>query len=298
MNKYNYGYIFNDISISNNIFSKKYKNEYGKIKINYEIDFYIFILSNKILFKLPNLLNYEDGHLEIEYINNSQTLTKIVNKNNVDFFLKLIKNHLNELHFFKINIDKTRLITDLNIELEEKIIKRFYEFNWESDNIYNSIKSVNGIKIKNIFYYTEIIKNSLCDLLYDRSYYNLIHGDVHLGNILIDSKKELYFIDPRGYFGETKLFGILEYDYAKLMNGLSGYSIFNEMEFNNIEINNSNLEIDFIEEYQYIFETNRFDRITTLLCLSIWLGNNSCFTDVNKKIISIMIAYYYCEKYL
>lgn len=298
MNKHNYGYIFNDISILNNIFSKKYKNEYGKIKINNEIYFYIFVLSNKIMFKVPNLLNYQDGYIEIEYINNSQTLTKIVDKNNVDIFLKLIKKQLSELHFFKINIDKTKLIKDLNIELGEKIINRFYEFNWESNKIYNSIKSVNGIKIKNIFYYTEFIKNSLFELLFNRDYYNLIHGDVHLGNILIDSKNELYFIDPRGYFGETPLFGIFEYDYAKLMNGLSGYSIFDEMEIDNIEINNSDLKIDFIKDYQYIFEENRFDRITTLLCLSIWLGNNSCFINVNKKIISIMIAYYYCEKYL
>ena len=142
------------------------------------------------------------------------------------------------------------------------------------------------------------IKRRLINLLNERDSYNLIHGDIHLGNILIDSKDELYFIDPRGYFGETKLFGIFEYDFAKLMFGLSGYSFFDEMIIDKINVINSNIEIDFIKEYEYIFTENIFDEITKLFCLSIWLGNNSCFIDVNKKMISIMIAYYYCEKYL
>ena len=107
-----------------------------------------------------------------------------------------------------------------------------------------------------------------------------------------------YFIDPRGYFGNSKLFGLYEYDYAKLLFGLSGYSIFDNIIINELNIINDNVEIDFIKDYEYIFETGKFDKITILLCLSIWLGNNSCFSNINKKITSLMIAYYYCEKYL
>jgi predicted unusual protein kinase regulating ubiquinone biosynthesis (AarF/ABC1/UbiB family) len=133
--------------------------------------------------------------------------------------------------------------------------------------------------------------------LNERNYYNLIHGDTHLGNILIDENQQIYFIDPRGYFGETKLFGLYEYDYAKLMFGISGYSIFDTMEIAELDIKDGNINIEFIKKYEYVF-TNMFDEITTLFCLSIWLGNNSCFTSINKKITSLMIAYYYCEKYL
>ena len=58
------------------------------------------------------------------------------------------------------------------------------------------------------------------------------------------------------------------------------------------------LDIDFIKDQEYIFKYNYFDEITTLFYLSIWLGNNSCFLNTSKKIISLMIAFYYCEKYL
>ena len=164
--------------------------------------------------------------------------------------------------------------------------------------MYNSIKSVNNIKFKNISYYCDIIHTKIISYLDGRNFYNLIHGDIHLGNILLDENDNIYFIDPRGYFGGSKLFGLYEYDYAKLLFGLSGYSVFDNIIINELNIINDNIEIDFIKDYEYIFETEKFDKITILFCLSIWLGNNSCFSNINKKITSLMIAYYYCEKYL
>ena len=142
-----------------------------------------------------------------------------------------------------------------------------------------------------------MIHRKLSVYLDGRDYYNLIHGDIHLGNVLLDDE-QIYFIDPRGYFGQSKLFGPYEYDYAKLLFGLSGYSVFDNIIVNELNIINGNFEIDFIKEYEYIFESGEFDNPTILFCLSIWLSNNSCFSNINKKITSLMIAYYYCEKYL
>ena len=82
------------------------------------------------------------------------------------------------------------------------------------------------------------------------------------------------------------------------MFGLSGYSFFDNLQINELVIKDNNIEIEFIKKYEFIFETELFDNIIKLLCLSIWLGNNSCFIDINKKITSLMIAYYYCEKYI
>ena len=128
--------------------------------------------------------------------------------------------------------------------------------------------------------------------------YNLIHGDTHLGNILLDENDQLYFIDPRGYFGSSKLFGLYEYDYAKLLFGISGYSVFDNMKIDDLCIKDNNITIDFIKNHEHVFKEGLFDEVTTLLCLSIWLANNNCFSNVNKKITSIMIAFYYCEKYM
>jgi len=214
-------------------------------------------------------------------------------------YIERIKYYLYNIHKIQKPITENLLKNDLNIELNTKILNRFNEFDWDSNTLYKSIKSVNNVKIKNnINYYCEFIQKKLNISLKDRNFYNLIHGDIHLGNILLDKNDNIFFIDPRGYFGESKLFGLYEYDYAKLLFGLSGYSVFDNMIINELNIINDNIEIDFIKQYEFIFEKNIFDETTILLCLSIWLANNSCFSNINKKITSLMIAYYYCEKYI
>jgi hypothetical protein len=298
MNENNYGFVFNDITIANGCFKKNAKTPLGRIKINNETHFYLYIMNNNIKFSIPNLLNYEDGSLSIEYIPNSCTLTTVMNESNYFYYLDKIKKCMSTIHKIQRPVNFDIMKNDLNIELKTKIIDRFNECDWSSNLLYNSIKSVNNITFKDIHYYCNRIHNKLMDYLDGRNYYNLIHGDIHLGNILLDGNENMYFIDPRGYFGESKLFGLYEYDYAKLMFGLSGYSIFDNIIINELNIINNNIEIDLIREHEYIFETGHFDKITVLFCLSIWLGNNSCFLDMNKKITSLMIAFYYCEKYL
>lgn len=298
MNENNYGFLFNNITLNNDNFNKKSKNLLGNMKINNEIEFYLYINKNNIQFPMPKLLNYQDGEITIKYILNSSTLTNKIKSYNLYEYINKIKHYLNIIHSIQKTITFDIIEKDLNIEIKKKVIDRFNEFEWNSNTIYNSIKSVNNIKIKNIDYYCDIIHSKIINYLNGRNYYNLIHGDIHLGNILLDANDNIYFIDPRGYFGESKLFGLYEYDYAKLLFGLSGYSVFDNMIIENLSIINNNLEIDFIKDYEFIFETKIFDETTILLSLSIWLANNSCFSNINKKIMSLMISFYYCEKYM
>jgi len=297
MNEQNYGFLFNEIKIIDNIFLKKYKNDLGKEKINNEILFYKYINDNDIKFNIPKLLEFNDGILKIEYLQNVQNLTKIINKNNYEFYLEKITTDLKILHENKIIIQKDELINDLNIEILHKISKRFNESKW---NQLDNILYVNGLRIQNINYYTNKIYQKILSYFdkIDTINYSLIHGDTHLGNILLDNSNNIYYIDPRGNFGNKKLFGLHYYDYAKLMFGLSGYSVFDEMLINDLNIIDNNINIDFIKDYEYIFISNKFDEIIKLFTLSIWLGNCSNFSNINKKITSLMISYYYCEKYL
>jgi hypothetical protein len=298
MNENNYGFVFNKITIENNIFKKTPKNEVGQNKIKNEGEFYLYIKNNNISFSMPKLIDYSNNELSLEYIENSIILTNKITDKNVKFYIDLIKKNINIIHSIHKPITSNILKIDMEIEFKNKILQRFNEFDWENNSLYKSIKCVNNIKIHNVDYYCDIIYKKLYRYLNDRQCYNLIHGDIHLGNILLDSSKNILFIDPRGYFGETKLFGIKEYDYAKLLFGISGYSFFDNLIINELNIVESNLEINFIKDFEYIFEISQFDKITILICLSIWLANNSCFTNINKKITSIMIAYYYCEKYI
>ena len=68
MNENNYGFSFNDIIIHNDKFIKKYKNEYGRIKINNEILFYKFITNNNIDFSIPKMLHFSEGEIVLQYI--------------------------------------------------------------------------------------------------------------------------------------------------------------------------------------------------------------------------------------
>lgn len=299
MNKDNYGYNFNDITLNDCILTKRSKNQFGKVKINNELKFYLYITEHCINFPMPKLISHFDGCLSIQYLSGAVVLTNIIQPNNICKYIEQILMCMRNIHQRTLDIDNCFILNDVDIEVNKKVLGRFNEYDWSSNKIYNSIKSVNNVNIKNIQYYCESIHKRLKALLGNRNEYNLIHGDIHLGNILLDNENDLlYFIDPRGYFGASTLFGLREYDYAKLMFGLSGYSVFDNMSINELNIHNGNIDIDFIKQYEYVFKLETFDEITRLFCLSIWLANNSCFTDMNKKITSLMIASYYCEKYI
>ena len=61
----------------------------------------------------------------------------------------------------------------------------------------------------------------------------LIHGDIHLGNMLVSNGgKSVKLIDPRGRFGESKRYGDPRYDLAKLMHSVEGgYDLIIEDDF-------------------------------------------------------------------
>ena len=139
------------------------------------------------------------------------------------------------------------------------------------------------------------------------------------------------FIDPRGYFASYDAYGDKHYDYAKLLFGISGYSRFDQMMIHNCDIDaaadnadadnadadnadadNADalcIQIPFIDETARIYESlddpewqsgapELTNELTRLISLSIWLGNNSTFVSPEKKLTSLMIARYLCERFL
>ena len=86
----------------------------------------------------------------------------------------------------------------------------------------------NNIKIKTFDEILSIIEVNVLEYIKSKSNYtySLIHGDCQFSNILIHKNNDIKFIDPRGYFGNTMLFGIPEYDIAKVFFALSGYDHF------------------------------------------------------------------------
>jgi len=293
MNTHNYGFIFNDLVIDDNYVIKKGKNEKGNNKINKEILFYNYINNNNIDFSIPCIVNTSNGYIKMEYLKNTTILTEIINTNNWKQYIRLFLTNINKLHSHTKQIDKTQMIKDVLYEIETKLISRYDP----NKLLLQDINYVNSVPINgNLEYYINKIKQQILPLIKNIDVYSLIHGDTHLNNILAN-QEQMYFIDPRGIFGETLLFGLKEYDYAKFLFGLSGYSKFDNMNINNLDIENENLNVSFIKECEFVFETTLFDKLTKLLTLSIWLANNSTFECNKKRTMSLMIAFYYCEKY-
>lgn len=90
---------------------------------------------------------------------------------------------------------------------------------------------INGQYYKNVFFNKEELIEAI------KQYYPkdfcLIHGDCTFSNLMFDTfNMKAILIDPRGYFGKTKFYGDVDYDWAKLYYSLNGeYDQFNRKKF-------------------------------------------------------------------
>lgn len=299
MNENNYGFLFNEFSIDNNILTKKPKNDYGVKVIKNEINFYRFIINNKINFPIPAIYSLENNSIRMEYLKNYVPLHTVfyTYSNSIQTELyKMIVNKISILHDYnKITINTADYNNRLYHEVVNKIKQRINTIQDVLDD-FKHIKSVNSINIShNIHNLCIIIYHYLIDHPIDLC---PIHGDIHLGNILFNSVScDIKFIDPRGHFANHEIYGIPTYDFAKLLFGLSGYSVFDGMDINELNITGDNIDIDFIKKYEKNILIND-DKCTLFLTLSIWLGNCSMFKNKNKILTSYFTALYLCAKYL
>ena len=105
---------------------------------------------------------------------------------------------------------------------------------------------------------------------------------------------DIKFIDPRGYFGNTMLFGIPEYDIAKVFFALSGYDHFDNQIIEELNIINDNINIK-LESYDFDSVYNLFPlyskNFIIILMITIWLGNAHIYkSNINKCITSYFIG--------
>ena len=85
---------------------------------------------------------------------------------------------------------------------------------------------VNGRKCRNVFFHIDELEKALEGIRAER--FPFIHGDCTFSNLMVRDNGEPVFIDPRGYFGFTELYGDERYDWAKLYYSIVGnYDRFN-----------------------------------------------------------------------
>lgn len=137
--------------------------------------------------------------------------------------------------------------------------------------------NINGKNCTNIYSIKESIINDIRSMYPNE--FHLIHGDCTFHNMMIETEGvKPILIDPRGYFGKTKYYGDIDYDWAKLYYSVCGdYDQFNRKNFS-LEIRNDSVELEIISNNWHMLE-NEFFELTgankkkiKLLHSIIWLS--------------------------
>jgi len=137
--------------------------------------------------------------------------------------------------------------------------------------------TINGKRCLNVFFYQKELNEMLFNSFPKE--FNFIHGDPTFSNIMLETESvEPFFIDPRGYFGNTKYFGDKNYDWAKLYYSIVGnYDQFNLKNFS-LEITDTEVKLKILssnwEDVEEIFfeETNADKKTIRLIHSIIWLS--------------------------
>ena len=316
---------FNEISINNNIFLKKAINDKGIEIIQNEMNFYKFLNNqenennkknnqenqkkteeiNEIKNLFPKILNFYDSAFSMTYLIDYTNLYKYLNQfkqpnqqqENETIIKKVIQN-LEKLHNYqKKIIPKTQFLYDIKNETYDKlnirmkniqtIINYFPKFMKVNDVYIDPYEKIVQKINKYLFNYYETLN------IFE---YHIIHGDTNFSNILINpTNLDIKFIDPRGYFSSSKIFGLVDYEYAKILYGISGYDHFNNHHFTIQSLNEKEIYFDIPQiNVSNEFIDEHFNKIHKILLVVIWLG----LAEYNKNNIWKCLTSYYYGLYL
>jgi hypothetical protein len=321
---------FNNIKIVDE--NKLFKcgiDEKGKELINIEMNWYKYILNNNdninhdntnqdnknnFINYIPKIYEMHDYGFLMEYKKNYVPLyiylKNLNDENNLQIktnILESILDKINKLHSITtIKEDKNLFFSNLKMEIYDKIINRKKVIQ-DLLNYFGNIEYVNGVKIdslENILLKCKNIITQYYNTL-DNYDYSVIMGDCQFSNILINADYNLdnnhdsiIFIDPRGYFGASKIFGPKDYDYAKILYAIYGYDDFNNnsnfvVSFDGENNNSINIPIKNIEFDKNIL-SKHFSKLHKAYIITIWLS----LAEYNKNHIWKCLASYYYGLYL
>lgn len=279
---------FNELIIKNGNVMKRGINEQGRQIIANEINWYKYIknlrVNNDFDIPIPQIRTLKNEYYIMEYLENYQSVAEYFNNKKTDEKEMTIDRIMDNIHFIhsidEKKINEIEFKWDIMYEVVGKIRERLKDVRDIIQSV-GTIELVNGVKINsidNLMAKTiRIIEEyyEFNNISKTQRTYNIIHGDLNFSNIMIEkTTKRIKFIDPRGYFGKSKVYGCKEYDYAKILYGIYGYDNFQStFDFQPTEckdrILNFNIpKIDVREE----FLRKHFSKIHYAFLIVIWLG--------------------------
>ncbi len=164
---------------------------------------------------------------------------------------------------------------------------------------------INGRKCRNVFFCKQEIENVVMSFF--PSKFTFIHGDCTFSNILLRNNLTPVLIDPRGYFGNTELFGDPAYDWVKLYYSLvSNYDQFNLKRFR-LSLNDFGVNLEIVSNGWEELEDDYFEllngevsrkQIKTLLAI-VWLSLTTyAWEDYDSICGAFYNGLYYLEEAL
>ncbi|UIS65564.1 nucleotidyl transferase [Enterobacter phage vB_EclM_Q7622] len=281
---------FNSVEINEDTVTKIAVTEQGRKLQEDEVKWYYSVHSNSI----PQIVNYnkEAGEFEMERIHGLPMFEHIKTlKSNAR--ISMIDKILDALRFedaMSKSIDRKEIEADFKKEFHDKVIDRCASIQPVIDS-FGKITHVNGVKIGRLVPMLKQALNHLVRYQYSKRYH-VIHGDPNFSNTMITfTDGDIKFIDPRGYFGNTKIYGPRLYDEAKVLYAVSGYDEFNaDALWGGLNIEGEHAYVN-IEPLIYKYEKmDTFNEHHHLAVAIIWIALGGYFKNNPLKAVS---AYYY-----
>ena len=229
---------FNKIEFNDDIIIKQGINEQGKKIAIDEINWYKNVKETGYEF-IPEIYEYEP--LKMKRVQGKNIYDyDCITKSQKEEILDNIINALEKLHNLlpAIPAKKEDCIENYITKTFDRLSKIEYLVPFAD----KEFLKINGQYYKNVFFdkekFTEILTNMI------PKEFRLIHGDCTFSNLMFDTfNMKTILIDPRGYFGKTKLYGDVDYDWAKLYYSIKGnYDQFNRKKFT-LDIKENEVEL-------------------------------------------------------
>lgn len=153
----------------------------------------------------------------------------------------ILSNIIDTLHKLHTLGDIEANSEDVNIEYIRKTFDRLHKVKELIPFINDEFIKINKRYYRNVLFAKDELENELNR--FNPTRFSIIHGDCTFSNIMFDTfNTKTILIDPRGYFGNTKLYGDKDYDWAKIYYSLVGnYDQFNRKKFT-LDISKNEIE--------------------------------------------------------
>lgn len=246
---------------------------------------------------VPKILDVKDNFFVMERVKGA-AMFDYMNKLNSVERISTVDDILDNLKFLgETYASEDTIKKDFTKEFYTKVLERCESIQPLIDS-FGKISTVNGVKIGRL---KPMLTRALEHLIKYHNetqgrYYGIIHGDPNFSNI-IKSDDGIKFIDPRGYFGNTAVYGPRLYDEAKVLYAISGYDNFNaDATWGSLSISNNEAAfIDIkplIHKYEKMDTFNDYHHLATAI---IWVALGGYFKNNPLKAVA---AYYHGMKLL